>query len=104
MAQFGDKKKKETILEFTKFVDKVVRVKFLGGREVSGILKGFDPLINLVLDDATEYLRDSEDLSRLSDETRSLGLIVCRGPTVIALCPADSMEQIANPFLQQETS
>ena len=47
---------------------------------------------------------DSEDLSRLSDETRSLGLIVCRGPTVIALCPADSMEQIANPFLQQETS
>lgn len=35
----------------------VYRVKFAGGREVDGILKGFDKLDNLVLDDCVEYLR-----------------------------------------------
>lgn len=45
---------------------------------------------------------DSDDPSKLSDETRSLGLVVCRGPAVVVVCPADSMEPIANPFLQQE--
>lgn len=32
---------------------------FQGGRECSGVLKGFDPLLNLVLDNTTEYLRDA---------------------------------------------
>jgi len=32
-------------------------VKFAGGREVDGVLKGFDKLDNLVLDDCIEYLR-----------------------------------------------
>jgi small nuclear ribonucleoprotein (snRNP)-like protein len=35
-----------------------------GGREVEGLLKGFDKLDNLVLDDCTEYLRDPEDQYR----------------------------------------
>jgi U6 snRNA-associated Sm-like protein LSm7 len=35
----------------------VIRVKFSGGREAAGVLKGYDPLLNLVLDDTTEYLR-----------------------------------------------
>ena len=32
-------------------------MKFVGGREVVGILKGADPICNLVLDDAIEFLR-----------------------------------------------
>lgn len=52
-----DRKRKESILDLSKFLDKVIRVKFAGGRECSGILKGFDPLLNLVLDNTTEYLR-----------------------------------------------
>jgi hypothetical protein len=36
----GDKKKKETILDLGKYLDKKIRVKFSGGREASGILKG----------------------------------------------------------------
>jgi U6 snRNA-associated Sm-like protein LSm7 len=68
----------------------------------TGILKGFDQLLNLVLDGTTESQRDAEDPSKLSDEMRSLGLVVCRGPAVVVVCPADSMEPIANPFLQQE--
>jgi U6 snRNA-associated Sm-like protein LSm7 len=37
----GDKqKKKESILDLSKYLDKAIRVKFQGGREASGILKG----------------------------------------------------------------
>lgn len=38
-------------------MDAVVRVKCLGGRELQGTLRGFDDLVNLVLDDSVEYLR-----------------------------------------------
>ena len=91
------------------------------------MLKGFDPLLNLVLDGTTEYLRggnrtvlksyftlqnlkplllryssDPDDPFKLSDDTRPLGLVVCRGTSVVLVCPVDGMEAIANPFLQQE--
>ncbi|XP_078328520.1 U6 snRNA-associated Sm-like protein LSm7 isoform X2 [Crassostrea virginica] len=56
-----EKKKKETILDLAKYLDKTIRVKFSGGREAAGVLKGYDPLLNLVLDDTTEYLRDPDD-------------------------------------------
>lgn len=36
-------KKKESILDLSKYIDKTIRVKFQGGHEASGILKGFDP-------------------------------------------------------------
>lgn len=32
-------------------------MKFAGGREAEGILKGYDPLLNLVLDNTKEFLR-----------------------------------------------
>lgn len=40
--QQGDNKakKKESILDLSKYLDKAIRVKFQGGREASGILKG----------------------------------------------------------------
>ena len=49
--------KKESILELAKFMDAVVHVKCLGGRELQGTLKGYDDLVNLVLDDCDEFLR-----------------------------------------------
>ncbi|CAG2121951.1 unnamed protein product [Medioppia subpectinata] len=52
-----EKKKKESIVDLGKYLDKAIRVKFQGGREASGILKGFDPLLNLVLDNTIELLR-----------------------------------------------
>ena len=39
-------------------VDSTVRVKCLGGRELRGILKGYDELVNLVLDDTDECPSD----------------------------------------------
>lgn len=120
---------------------------------VSGVLKGYDQLLNLVLDEAVEYLRgeqsagprsgrfqgclrcgcasagphrrshlhapsclqpaspnvtrdlllappppDPEDPLSVTDQTRGLGLIVCRGTSVMMVVPTAGMEQIANPF------
>lgn len=51
IMSFKGKGKKGSILDLNKYMDQLIRVKFSGGREVTGILKGYDPLINLVLDD-----------------------------------------------------
>ncbi|KAF3425841.1 hypothetical protein E2986_12960 [Frieseomelitta varia] len=56
-----ERKKKESILDLSKYLEKNIRVKFAGGREAAGILKGYDPLLNLVLDNTTEYLRDIDN-------------------------------------------
>lgn len=73
-----------------------IRVKFTGGREVTGILKGYDQLLNLVLDEVEEEMNEPEP------HTRALGLAVLRGPTVTLLSPVDGTEEIANPFVAQE--
>lgn len=52
--------KKESILELAKMMDLTVRVKCLGGREMQGVLRGYDDLVNLVLEDCEEYLRGEE--------------------------------------------
>lgn len=49
--------KRESVIDLAPLVDKKVRVKFVGGREVTGILRGADPICNLVLDESIEYLR-----------------------------------------------
>ncbi|KAM9686711.1 U6 snRNA-associated Sm-like protein LSm7 isoform 1-T1 [Trichechus inunguis] len=69
---------------------------------LSGILKGFDPLLNLVLDGTIEYMRDPDDQYKLTEDTRQLGLVVCRGTSVVLICPQDGMEAIPNPFIQQQ--
>ncbi|KAL4433251.1 hypothetical protein ABPG77_003299 [Micractinium sp. CCAP 211/92] len=92
---------KESALDLSKFVDKSIRVKLAGGREVVGVLKGYDQLLNLVLDEAVEYLRDPEDPMRVTDATRSLSLVVCRGTSVMMVVPTAGTEEIANPFQQE---
>lgn len=49
--------KKESILELQKLMDALVRVKCTGGRELQGILRGYDDLVNLVLDECDEFIR-----------------------------------------------
>ena len=69
--------KKENILDLSKYLNKQTRVKFSGGREgnlpneltnrvqycifikVVGVLKGYDGLLNLVLDSTQEYLQSN---------------------------------------------
>ena len=111
-----------------KLMDAAVRVKCLGGRELRGILKGFDDLVNIVLDDCEEFLRgtygsgivgrvrwildqnklifattlDPDDLQVITENKRMLGRVVIRGPQVSLISPEDGMEEIANPFLAAE--
>ena len=61
---------RESIINLAPYVDQKIRVKFVGGREVVGVLKGADPICNLVLDDTIEYMRNGDDPSQLSEETR----------------------------------
>jgi len=91
-----DKPKREAILDLSKYVDEPIRVKFTGGREVQGILKGYDQLLNLVLDQVEEQILEPEP------HTRRLGLAVLRGPTITLVSPVDGSEEISNPFLGQE--
>ncbi|BAT04083.1 Os08g0177700, partial [Oryza sativa Japonica Group] len=90
--------RKETVLDLAKFVDKGVQVKLTGGRQVTGTLKGYDQLLNLVLDEAVEFEREQDDPLKLSGKTRQLGLIVCRGTAVMLVSPTDGTDEIANPF------
>ena len=61
------------MVDLAKYVDTKVRVRFQGGREVEGVLKGYDKLDNLVLDDCIEYMRDINDQYTLTEQTRKLG-------------------------------
>ena len=81
--------KKPSILPLAGHLSSPIVVKFFGGRTLAGSLKGYDELVNLVLDDAIETLEDGT--------TRKLGLVVCRGTQVSAVSPANGREEIENP-------
>jgi hypothetical protein len=51
------KSERDAGFDLGKYAEQRVRVKFTGGREVDGVLKGFDKLDNLVLDECTEFIR-----------------------------------------------
>ncbi|OQN96027.1 hypothetical protein B0A48_18018 [Cryoendolithus antarcticus] len=97
-AAAGAERKKESIIDLNKYVDKQITVKFSGGREVTGTLKGFDQLMNLVLDDVKEATRDEEG----NTSTRNLGLLVARGTLLVLISPVDGSEEIENPFVQAD--
>jgi U6 snRNA-associated Sm-like protein LSm7 len=75
------------------------------------VLRGFNKFDSLVLEGVVEYhlraisksfflLLDPNDLSQVTDKTRKLGQVVCRGTQVTLICPSDEMEEIANPFAE----
>ncbi|KAJ1951874.1 U6 snRNA-associated Sm-like protein LSm7 [Linderina pennispora] len=98
-----EKRKRDAIFDLNRYSDKRIRVKFQGGREVTGVLKGFDQLMNIVLDDAVETLRAHDNGEAAQAETtRKVGLVVLRGPSIILISPTDGSEEIANPFVQVE--
>ncbi|KAN0065374.1 U6 snRNP-associated protein Lsm7 [Thecaphora frezii] len=98
----SDRPKKEAILDLSKYLDQRVRVKFAGGREVQGVLKGYDQLMNLVMDQVEETLRDENGEITPASQKRELGLAVLRGTALTVINPADGFESIANPFASAE--
>lgn len=83
-----------------------------------GILKGYDQLLNLVLDEVEETLQGAiASLTALPNSTfkfssydklepephiRKLGLVVLRGPTITIISPTDGSGEIENPFIAAE--
>ncbi|KAK4048455.1 U6 snRNP-associated protein Lsm7 [Microbotryomycetes sp. JL201] len=101
-GQQQDRPKREAILDMAKYLDQQIRVKFTGGREVTGTLKGYDQLLNIVMDDIEEVIRDpATGLPVSPPQTRSLGLAVLRGTSLVIISPVDGSSEIANPFAQE---
>ena|SRR3989338_2303474 len=96
--------KRETVLDFQRCLNQEVSVKFSGGREIVGILRGHDSLLNFVLDDCKEYLRDPSDPYKLLPTTRYLGRTVCRGGGVLYVIPTQGMTEMDDPFSAVQTS
>lgn len=39
---------------------------------------------------------------KVTDNTRVLGLVICRGTQVTLISPCEGMEEIQNPFAEEE--
>lgn len=56
-------------------MDKKLSIQLNGNRRVTGVLRGFDPFMNLVLDNTVE--------ERSNVERHELGMVVIRGNSVV---------------------
>lgn len=97
-----DGPKKEAILKLQDYLNTVIIVTLSGGRTVEGKLTGFDQLMNLVLEDTVEKLRDTQDRTRLSGKTRTLGRVIIRSPLLMTISPKEGFEVISNPFKPED--
>ncbi|KAI9669357.1 MAG: hypothetical protein M1831_000393 [Alyxoria varia] len=63
--------------ELKKYLDKKLLVQLNGGRNVIGVLRGYDVFLNIVLDEAVEEKADKTVVR--------LGMAVIRGNSVVML-------------------
>ncbi|KAI8620351.1 small nuclear ribonucleoprotein G-like protein [Chytriomyces sp. MP71] len=72
--------------ELKKYMDKRLFLELNGSRKVSGVLrepKGFDPFMNIVLEDATEEISATNRVD--------IGMIVIRGNSIVVM---EALEKI----------
>ncbi|KAJ3239286.1 hypothetical protein HDU78_002967 [Chytriomyces hyalinus] len=65
------------------YMDKRLFLELNGNRKVSGVLRGFDPFMNIVLEDATEEVS--------ATDRQDMGMIVIRGNSIVVL---EALEKI----------
>ncbi|KAG6890926.1 Serine/threonine-protein kinase smg1 [Termitomyces sp. Mi166 len=63
--------------ELKKFMDKKLFVHLQGGRKVSGVLRGYDLFLNLVLDDSME--------ETVAAQKHPIGTVVIRGNSITSM-------------------
>ncbi|XP_034288267.1 small nuclear ribonucleoprotein G-like [Pantherophis guttatus] len=63
--------------EQKKFMDKKLSLKLNGGRHVQGILRGFDPFMNLVINECVEMAPGGQH--------NNIGMMIIRGNSIIIL-------------------
>ncbi|XP_055339477.1 small nuclear ribonucleoprotein G-like isoform X2 [Paramacrobiotus metropolitanus] len=75
--------------ELKKYMDKKVLLRLNGGRAVQGILRGYDPFMNLVVDQVVE--------EGTKGEKHALGMVVVRGNSIVLI---EALERIAVPRME----
>ena len=70
----------------TAALNKKVILKVRGQREIRGILRSYDPHLNLYLEDA-EMIHPSNEEEGIESVTEELGNIILRGDNVILISP-----------------
>jgi small nuclear ribonucleoprotein G len=71
------RKAKASIPDLKNFMNKSVQLKLKGARTVSGILRGVDQYMNLVLHEAKEHGKNADS------EKTELGVTVIRGNVIV---------------------
>ncbi|XP_025410573.1 probable small nuclear ribonucleoprotein G [Sipha flava] len=71
--------------ELKRYLDKKLQLKLNANRQVSGVLRGFDPFMNLVLDETVERIKDGV--------VNSIGMVVIRGDSVLTIEALDRIDQ-----------
>ncbi|CAN0143822.1 unnamed protein product [Ascophyllum nodosum] len=59
--------------DLKRYMDKNLLLKLNGNRTVKGVLRGYDPFMNLVLDDATDP----------ASSDKKMGMVIIRGNSVV---------------------
>lgn len=92
-ASAGVHKKKAALWSLEAFLGQAVIVTCHEDREITGVLRGFDSNMNVVVGDAVErFAVDGQPVAR------KLGAAVVRGASIAAVCLASGRKQIDNPF------
>jgi len=69
--------------DLKKYMDKNMIVKLNGNRKISGILRGYDQFMNLVIDNTIEEVSGSE--------RNEIGMVVIRGNSVVMIEPLEKI-------------
>ncbi|KAL5021375.1 hypothetical protein ScPMuIL_000530 [Solemya velum] len=63
--------------ELKKYMEKKLSLKLNGNRQITGVLRGFDPFMNLVIDETIEETKAGDKFP--------IGMVVVRGNSIILL-------------------
>jgi len=69
--------------DLKKYMDKNMIIKLNGNRKISGILRGYDQFMNLVIDNTVEEVSPSE--------RNEIGMVVIRGNSVVMMEPLEKI-------------
>jgi len=69
--------------DLKKYMDKNMIIKLNGNRKISGILRGYDQFMNLVIDNTIEEVSGSE--------RNEIGMVVIRGNSVVMIEPLEKI-------------
>jgi len=69
--------------DLKKYMDKNMTIKLNGNRKVTGILRGYDQFMNLVIDNTVEEVS--------ANERSEIGMVVIRGNSVVMLEPLEKI-------------